>query len=322
MNRQLVSIIVPVYNVEQYIEECINSIITQTYEKLEIILVDDGSPDNSGKICDQYAEKDIRIKVIHKKNGGLSSARNAGIAVATGDLITFCDSDDVILPQTISRYIEIQQKYNCDVVSCESLLYKNGNTSIIEFYHKSNSITSFLGEDFVRGFLNYSYDCSVCNKLYKKEVIGNRRFKEGKTNEDILFQYEVLKDKSIVHVNDGLYLYRMNESGITHTFNENSLNAFYNAIYLHNKIKEDLPHLEKEALSYLIGVGYNLAVNIKVLHLVNLEPFKTAYIDVRKYICAKTSHIILSSLYPWKNKIRYIYLLLGFPFFFRIKKYI
>ena len=103
MDKDLISIIVPIYNVEKYIKKCIDSIINQTYTNLEIILVDDGSPDNCGKICDKYKEKDDRIKVIHKKNGGLSDARNAGIDIATGEYITFIDSDDYVA----ENYIEV-----------------------------------------------------------------------------------------------------------------------------------------------------------------------------------------------------------------------
>ena len=320
MNKPLVSIIVPVYKVEEYLYECIESLLLQTYKILEIILIDDGSPDNSGTICDEFANKDNRIKVIHKINGGLSSARNVGLDQALGEYITFCDSDDVLLSNTISRYVEFLSKYECDVVSCESLLYKNGETEVIDYYHKSNPITLLNGEEYIGGFFRYSTDCSVCNKIYKRSIIGSYRFEEGKTNEDILFQYDVLRNcRHIVHINEGLYLYRINETGITHTFNKNSINVYYNAVVLHEKVKVDIPLLEEEALFYAIFVGYNLAMRIKTFHYVNKEPFKKVYSDIRELLLLSLLRIITSSLCSWSNKMRFIYLLIGTPCYTMIK---
>lgn len=309
-----VSIIIPVYKVENYLKGCIESIIMQTYKDLEIILVDDGSPDNSGDICDEFAKRDSRIKVIHKKNGGLSSARNAGMNLATGKYITFCDSDDYLKPQTISRYIELQKKYNSDIVSCESLLYNNGTTTIIENYHKKESITQMSGYEYISGFFNYTTDCSVCNKLFKKETIINHRFEEGKTNEDILFLYEIFRNcKTIVHTNEGLYLYRINEEGISHTFNYNSINVYYNAINLHNKVKIDFPTLEKDVFYYKTINGYNIGIQILKKNLVNIEPFKSTLKDIRKSLSDSLSRIILLSDFSFINKIKFMYLILGAP---------
>ena len=117
--EKLVSIIVPVYNVDKYLERCVNSIIQQSYRNLEIILVDDGSTDNSGTICDTYKEKDDRIIVIHKENGGLSDARNAGIKIFTGEYVTFIDSDDYVSLDMISYMMLVLEKTACKVVQCE-----------------------------------------------------------------------------------------------------------------------------------------------------------------------------------------------------------
>lgn len=122
----LVSIVVPVYNVEKYLNRCISSIVNQTYENIEIILVDDGSKDNSGEICDEWAEKDTRIKVIHKSNGGLSSARNAGASVAQGEYISFIDSDDYIRPIMIKDLVLCCEKYNADIgIANVKQIYRN-----------------------------------------------------------------------------------------------------------------------------------------------------------------------------------------------------
>ena len=115
MSKPLISVIVPVYNVEQYLPKCIDSILAQTYENLEIILVEDGTKDSSGVICDEYAAKDARIRVIHKENGGLSSARNAGMEIARGEYFGFVDSDDWIEPEMYENLMALAQKYDADV---------------------------------------------------------------------------------------------------------------------------------------------------------------------------------------------------------------
>lgn len=315
-----VSIIVPVYKVEKYLKDCVESIITQTYKDIEIILVDDGSPDKSGIICDEFEKNDIRIKVIHKKNGGLSSARNAGMDVATGEYITFCDSDDCLLPQTISRYIELQNKYNSDIVSCESLIYNNGKTTIIENYHKKIPVTLISGSEYISGFFNYTTDCSVCNKLFKKEIIINHRFEEGKTNEDILFLYEIFRNcKNIVHTNEGLYLYRVNEEGITHTFNQNSLNVYYNAITLYNKVRIDFPTFENKIFNYKIINGYNIGMQILKTNQNKTEPFKSTLKSIRKELFKSILRITFSPKYSLFMKVKFIYLIGGAPCLSNIK---
>ena len=125
--EELISVVVPVYNVEKYIDKCINSIINQTYKNLEIILVDDGSPDNCGNICDEYAKKDNRIIVIHKENGGLSDARNTGIEVSKGKYITFIDSDDYISDNYVSFLYNLIIEYKADIsIGKHYVLYENG----------------------------------------------------------------------------------------------------------------------------------------------------------------------------------------------------
>ena len=118
MSQPLISVIVPIYKVEEYLDRCVESLINQTYKNLEIILVDDGSPDNCPQMCEAWAQKDSRIKVVHKENGGLSDARNAGFEVATGDIISFIDSDDWIEPEMFETMLSQMEKDDSDIVSC------------------------------------------------------------------------------------------------------------------------------------------------------------------------------------------------------------
>ena len=130
MENPLISVIVPIYNVEEYLNRCVESIVNQTYQKLEIILVDDGSPDNCPRMCDDWAKKDSRIKVIHKENGGLSDARNAGMKITTGEYISFIDSDDYIETCMIEILYEAIKKYDCDIASCRVRIVMDDKPSI------------------------------------------------------------------------------------------------------------------------------------------------------------------------------------------------
>ena len=146
----LISVIVPIYNVEQYLENCINSILNQTYRNLEVILVDDGSPDNCGKICDRYSDKDPRIKVIHKLNGGLSDARNKGIDTAEGEYLTFVDSDDTILPEMIDKLYQRIVIDQSDLAFCGYQQVNQKGDVLSEVYLEDNLLYGF---DALRSFI-------------------------------------------------------------------------------------------------------------------------------------------------------------------------
>ena len=204
---KLLSIIVPVYNVSKYINKCIDSIIAQTYDNIEIIIVDDGSPDDCPQICDMYAKKDSRIKVIHKQNGGLSSARNAGLDIAKGDYIGFVDSDDWIEPTMYEEMISFMESESCDACECAINLVDNSSTKRIK--QTENEVLS--GRDALKHHLNefHRYDIprpSVWSKLYKKDFWKTNRFPVGKIHEDYLLTCMVLyesKKYGIIH--KGLY---------------------------------------------------------------------------------------------------------------------
>lgn len=213
-SEPLISVVVPVYKVEKYIHECANSILDQTYKNFELILVDDGSPDTCGEICDDYSRKDTRVRVIHKKNGGLSDARNAGIDIAKGEYITFIDSDDYV----DSRYLEVLMKlcnqYEADIVQV-------GFTSDkAELAHPQQSkliIKRFSPHDALRDMLRMR-DVQVIAwaKLYRRVLFENIRYPVGRLNEDNLTTYKLLlsSKKCIVTSSKKLYFYRVNNCGI------------------------------------------------------------------------------------------------------------
>lgn len=216
--KALVSVIVPVYKVEAYLDRCIQSIINQTYANLEIILVDDGSPDKCPVICDQYAKKDARIKVIHKSNGGLSSARNAGMDIASGDYIAFVDSDDWIEVNMISHLVGMCESFDADVSDIRCI--QTDGTKRIKNDNEMSKVYS--GQDIIKRYLFRGLNeqngapYTVWRKLYKRNIIINERFEEGILNEDICFNYLILdKCHTYVESNQIMYNYFQNEASIT-----------------------------------------------------------------------------------------------------------
>lgn len=216
-NKPLLSVIVPVYKVEKYLNRCIDSIINQTYKNLEIILVDDGSPDDSGRLCDEIAFQDDRIKVIHKKNGGLSSARNTGIEAAKGDYITFVDSDDWISLDIYKKCIDAVNEFDSDIIDFKTI-YTNGVLNDIKV--KSEKPIVVTKEDLLFDYLYRGQTdiCpfSVCKKVYSSALFKSIRFPEGKMNEDIVTNFNLLMESNkLVHLCDIGYYYFQNENSLT-----------------------------------------------------------------------------------------------------------
>ncbi len=213
----MVSVIVPVCKVEKYLDRCIRSILSQTYTELEIILVDDGSPDRSGVICDQWAERDNRIKVIHQENAGQSGARNAGLEICSGEYVCFVDSDDEIDPQMIEIMFKALQQGSSDLAICGYLRFKE-NEQLSPFQVKDIVINTLDTTEIwqeVFGRLNNA----VWNKLYKRALIGKIRFPTGLIHgEDLFFNLEyITKCASAVKIDAPLYHYYIRPGSITYS---------------------------------------------------------------------------------------------------------
>ena len=212
--NSLISVIVPVYNVSEYLEKCFYSLKNQSYKNIEIILVDDGSKDDSGLICDKLLKIDDRVKVIHKKNGGLSSARNFGMELATGDYILFVDSDDWIEYDMIEILYNLIEEYDADIsVGGVLKVWDNGKKEIMmnfpnrKVLNCKEALKSLLWQD--------NLNVAVWNKLYKKEIIKNILFAEGKINEDVDWSWKAIANSNkIVICNELLYNYRQRNGSI------------------------------------------------------------------------------------------------------------
>jgi glycosyltransferase involved in cell wall biosynthesis len=215
----LISVIVPVYNVEDYIEECLDSILAQTYARLEIILVDDGSTDSSGILCDAYAARDDRIKVIHKDNGGQGSARNVGIAACQGRYIGFVDPDDRIKPEMYERLLQAVTNEDSDFSSCgfsvidfNGVLFPRTKTSDIAEVNFTPPRKIFLGNEIFDAFIKDGVvhaAIAVWTKLFKYELFETLKFPEIRAREDRIFMQRLaLRAKKAVVIDEDLYIYR------------------------------------------------------------------------------------------------------------------
>ena len=194
MNNPLISVVVPVYKVEDYLDECITSLIKQTYTNLEIILVDDGSPDKSPEMCDRWAKKDSRIRVIHKKNGGLSSARNVGIDYAKGEFLSFVDSDDFFDSQMYEKLYEgIMRSPNIGISAIKFWKYESGKARIYSVEWDTQKDVLIKAKDFGLLTLKQEICHAATNKLYKRGIFDYVRFREGIVNEDVMFSHDLAK---------------------------------------------------------------------------------------------------------------------------------
>ncbi len=214
----LISVVVPIYNQEKYLEKCVQSLRGQTLEDLEIILVDDGSTDKSGAFCDAYAKEDKRIIVIHKENGGLSDARNAGIDIATGKYIAFVDSDDYVSTDMYQIMYEALQAENADMVVCNVRLV-DGNNCLIDKQYEFEKM-SYSGQDIINGRCvkedNYFLSVVAWNKLMKRDKFEPIRYPKGKYHEDeFVFHKLYGRMDKVVCISEELYFYRQVSGTIT-----------------------------------------------------------------------------------------------------------
>lgn len=235
--KPLVSIIVPVYNTEDILlEKCINSLVNQTYQKIEIIIVDDGSKSPTALFCDSMAGTDPRIRLIHKTNGGLSSARNAGLDAARGEFYSFVDSDDYLHPEAIQRMYEAQAKTNCKIVCMRSIIINESDKVLYHFGNDSLAIEHIGWADYLKGICEKRLSESVCDKLFKSDLF-NTRFESGRLNEDFLFLSNLLMTGIDVALLDFAgYYYLKHEGTITsHNSDYTSLkDAILNSCQLAN----------------------------------------------------------------------------------------
>lgn len=311
--KELISVIVPVYKTEKYLERCVNSVITQSYKNLEIILVDDGSPDKSGELCDLLAERDFRIRVIHKRNGGLSSARNMALSIIKGKYFTFIDSDDCIHPEMLKCMVEQIRISDSDIVA----------TGLERFQTNMPNIRDVERIDFdileEKDFIDHLYpdnfgeiSVTACGKLYRTEIFGTIRYPEGVIHEDLRIYLQVLQRcKRIAVSKQSLYYYYINPHSIMmgkyllyDRFGEFSVRETYIEFFMKKGLKEQALRAANDYLTFFmrnyfaVKIRYTerkeaLAPHIKIFKRHVRMIMKNPYVCRMRKIC-----VIMMFIFP------------------------
>ena len=286
MKNDLISIIIPLYKVEKYLEKFIESVLKQTYTNLQIILVDDGSPDNCGKICDEYAKKDSRIEVIHKANGGLSDARNVGISKAKGRYIGFVDSDDYIKEDMYEILLNLIKKYDADVSICNLYDVIDGNECI---RNKENGIREYSRIDILKEILlDKNIQSYAWNKLYKKELFDEIKYPIGKKYEDIGTTFYLLeKCNKVVVTGKSEYYYINRQDSIVNNVTESTITDYIELIIQrYDYIEENIKELSSYNKDYLKRILKTAEKDIKSLNEVGdytKKKYEELYNKVQKF---------------------------------------
>ena len=306
METTLISVVVPVYNIEDYLERCVNSICAQTYQKLEILLVDDGSTDGSGALCDELAKADSRIRVLHKQNGGSSSARNLGIAEAKGAYVGFVDSDDYISDNMYELLWKAVEQYECEIAQIgRDEIDEQGNKlpNICEPPEEEMMIPS---EDFLREMLLHKGDCSFCTKLVKRELFDMAGFPEGELNEDFHLLVKLLPHiKGVVSLPQQTYhvFYRLGSNT-----RKKDPNAF-SRVFLDNVKNADMAE-QMVAKEYpgLKDIAFRFGMHQRLEYLLHIPVSKMngeteSYADICKYVKKNCFKAWKSPYLTKKNKV-------------------
>lgn len=283
----MISVIVPIYKVEKYLKRCVNSLLNQSYSDFELILVDDGSPDNCGNICEEYAAKDKRVRVIHKENGGLSDARNAGLRIARGEYIAFVDSDDWVATNYLETLLKVIELTDSDICECEVLK----TTGEIEKYKKKDEkYTSYSSEKalelLICDKILHQY---VWNKLYKRSCLKDIPFAVGKINEDEFWTYQVFGNaRQITKISNVLYYYFQRGSSIMgNHYNLKRLDALEAKSLRQQYIEKNFPVLtEVSKINLFESCIYSGQMTLKFLEKNEKKQAKIIIDNIRKqYSC-------------------------------------
>lgn len=317
-----VSVVIPVYNVERYLKECVDSILNQTYSDFEIILVDDGSTDGSGKLCDDYLSVDNRIKVVHRENGGLSAARNTGMDMATGDYIYFLDSDDFIEAVTLEHLVRTAETANADIVFFDGYVFYDGceNDGLADRYKRRQQYTTSQGKQVLYDLLkNEEYRTAVPLTFYKAQYLqkSNIRFYEGILHEDELFTFQTFNANGIVaHCHEELYARRIRPASImTASSNER---RFTSMLAIYNELAEMYRTKRAEGYAadmYLIRSAKAVIARYKLLSDEQQVQFADSYKEFKKSVMSfkgfgdmklkiKCSGPIMNKVYRGINKYK------------------
>ena len=299
-----VSIIVPVYNQEKYLNKCLDSIIDQTYRDYECVLVDDGSKDKSSLICDEYAGRDERFSVIHKANGGLTSARKAGFDATKSEYICFLDSDDYLAPDFLKKTMERIEETDADVCSCGHFQDADGTIIINTFDFKNKIIAKehiedeyvmpIIGKIYAEGFINLpGY---VWGRVYRKECISDKCFvseREVYTEDDIFQMYLSSRINKAVFIPDKLVYYRVNSASLTHAYRKNMWNMLKNR---HLRVEDFFKGSKSGQKEQRLWASGFYAIYVTLRNAYEQNDFKAFKAEIKEMLDDSTAKDILNKL--------------------------
>lgn len=305
MEKLKVSVIVPVYNTLDCLERCVDSIRNQTYKNIEIILVDDGSTDGSGQLCDTLERQDNRIRVYHKENGGASSARNIGIMNAVGDYIGFVDSDDYIEPDTYQLMMKLAVEKELQIVQVSREEIDERGSRLEDICVPPQDIRFCDSETFMKELLLHKGDCSFCTKIVKRELLQKHRFPEGELNEDfkLLVELLLLTDGIGILPKRGYHVvYRSNST--TRLASENSFSRVYmdnieNADKVQIVVDKHYPGLHSYAVRFNLYQRLDYMLHIPIIKMSRKNKF---YVGVKRYLHSHIFVMVFNRYLSVKNK--------------------
>lgn len=301
--QEKISIIVPIYKVEKYLDECVKSIVNQTYSNIEIILVDDGSPDKCSKICDDWAMKDSRIKVVHKKNAGLAMARNTGVEVSSGEYIAFVDSDDYINADYCEKLYGVLKKNDAEIAGCR--FYRNKINGDEYIYPPADSNFDFCIDPYTamkRTYNDFGVFCVAWNKLYKRDIVTKHPFYDVKIAEDArIIRERFFACERIAWTQEPLYMYRNREGSIMTSSRNYNIDEMQQRLYW---IDCDIKYYKENKIDTLRALAekaycYNLYNDWKFMNNDCKKFYKKRYFE-------KLRHLLFSGGNSIKSKIKYM----------------
>lgn len=302
MQDKLVSVIVPIYNIEAYLDRCVKSIVEQKYKNLEIILVDDGSSDSSGIIADKWKEKDSRIIVIHRENGGLSAARNSGIDMAHGEYLVFVDSDDWISPDLI--YAAMQKSNEADLICFGAIQVFDNHESFLPWFNEEKIISQEEALDFL--VQNQMMTSHVMTKVYARKLFDGIRFPEGKVFEDIRIVHKIfLKTNNVYILDKAYYYYFVREDSISNMVKLQNRIEWYEALEDRYKdvrgIKEDY----KDIIASQMAVVISLAMVQNTFSDEEKKAYSKKILEIKAFLRKKTTSRAVKKYATFQQYIYY-----------------
>ena len=300
-----ISIIVPVYKVEEYLPICIESLRKQTMQDIEIVLVDDGSPDECGRMCDEYAVQDERIRVIHQKNGGLSCARNAGAKQASGDFLCFIDSDDYVAAEYCQTLYDLLIDTGCDYSVCGACRFEDGLEPKVVHNHISGK---FSNVEFLEMQLTKKSEFGVWNKLYRREIFEKMQFMAGKLHEDVIWSADLARCcfNGVISTDKQLYYYRQRSNGIVGSGAKRcSPDRIFAGEHLMKTAKEVCPDLYIRSLKYAVDYPWMYVdpIYVKKENKLNEEFLNVLQEFLRRYIDEYVKHEVFNKILLSRMKL-------------------